>query len=304
MIGCRKNSDFEPFHFAQALADYADTIDFAYLNALLRSGGPDRQDVCAFITSPSSRRPKCGELVSLRLPELWVYADFMRNADRSHPQGPGYIKIKKCPARFDLYIPVKWEQFPFMLLVARGRHNHIPPPPSKPIREALDRRSSALASAWAQKQRADQGANDSSLPLNHLKPCDMPNLPQRPSSLNDNASVVYMRSRQTPLCAPPPPAPAPGGDPPAPLPSFPVKTQEEEEPSRQAGFNSWTPQPSQQRHPRQEVIDEIEQRKARIRQLEEEVQRLEKEQELRKLRETEAELAKKVATLRRKLGME
>lgn len=280
-IGCRKASDLEPFHFVQALAGYANSIDFAYLNALVRSGGPDRRDVCTFITSPSSRRPKC---------------------DRPHPQGSGYIKMKKCPARFDLYIPVKWEQFPFMLLVARGRHNHVPPPPSKPIREPLVRTSTTLTPALEQKQTADQGVNNRALLFNHVDTCDAPNPPQGSSPLNDNTTIVNVRSKQTTLSAPPPPStPAAGGDP-APSRSLPLKSQEEGEPSQEAVFNPGPPQPpSQQRDRYQEVTDEIEKRKARIRQLEEEIQRLESEQELRMLKDREVELTRKIEAMREKL---
>ena len=31
----------------------------------------------------------------------------------------------------NLYIPVNWDRFPFLLLVSRGRHEHHPPYPTK-----------------------------------------------------------------------------------------------------------------------------------------------------------------------------
>ncbi|KAN0068226.1 hypothetical protein V8E54_013796, partial [Elaphomyces granulatus] len=55
-----------------------------------------------------------------------------------HPQGPGKTQQRKCKVRFDLYIPVKWNRFPFLLLVCRGSHNHHPPYPTRLARDVAD----------------------------------------------------------------------------------------------------------------------------------------------------------------------
>ena len=45
-----------------------------------------------------------------------------------HPQGLGRVHLHKtCPVQFDLYIPLKWNRFPFLLLVTRRRHTYHPP---------------------------------------------------------------------------------------------------------------------------------------------------------------------------------
>lgn len=44
----------------------------------------------------------------------------------------------KCNAMFDVYIPQKWDRFPFLLLVTRGYHAHHPPPPIKLPQEIAD----------------------------------------------------------------------------------------------------------------------------------------------------------------------
>lgn len=51
--------------------------------------------------------------------------------DRFHPSGPGRIEKAKCNATFDIYIPVKWDRFPFVMMVTRQRHCHFPPPPDR-----------------------------------------------------------------------------------------------------------------------------------------------------------------------------
>src|ERR1700689_1978496 len=59
--------------------------------------------------------------------------------DQFHPQGPGRLRVSKCKAKFDLYIPMKWDRFPFLVLVTRGYHaHHPPPPPTKLPKEMAD----------------------------------------------------------------------------------------------------------------------------------------------------------------------
>jgi len=55
-----------------------------------------------------------------------------------HPQGPGHVKQHRCNVQLNLYIPVKWDRFPFLLLVSRGRHDHHPPYPTKLPKDIAD----------------------------------------------------------------------------------------------------------------------------------------------------------------------
>jgi hypothetical protein len=55
-----------------------------------------------------------------------------------HPQGPGRVIQRNCRVLFDIYIPVNWARFPFVLLVARGNHSHHPPFPNKLPRTIAD----------------------------------------------------------------------------------------------------------------------------------------------------------------------
>ena len=49
-----------------------------------------------------------------------------------YPQGFNHIHLHKtCPVQFNLYIPLKWNRFPFLLLITRGRHTHHPSYPTK-----------------------------------------------------------------------------------------------------------------------------------------------------------------------------
>jgi hypothetical protein len=51
--------------------------------------------------------------------------------DRSHPQGLGKLSLSRCHVKFDIYIPLNWNRFPFVLFCTRGSHAHFPPPPTK-----------------------------------------------------------------------------------------------------------------------------------------------------------------------------
>jgi hypothetical protein len=48
-----------------------------------------------------------------------------------HPQGSGKVVHRKCNVKFDIFIPVYWDRFPFVILVTRGSHTHHPPRPEK-----------------------------------------------------------------------------------------------------------------------------------------------------------------------------
>ena len=44
-----------------------------------------------------------------------------------YSQDLDYVHLHKtCPVQFNLYILLKWNRFPFLLLITRGRHTHHP----------------------------------------------------------------------------------------------------------------------------------------------------------------------------------
>jgi hypothetical protein len=57
-----------------------------------------------------------------------------------HPQGQGrVVSYNDCTAKFDIYFPFNMIRYPYALLVARGRHSHHPPYPTRlPIQIAND----------------------------------------------------------------------------------------------------------------------------------------------------------------------
>jgi hypothetical protein len=61
-----------------------------------------------------------------------------------HPQGSGKVIQQKCKVKFDLYIPVNWARFPFLMLVTRGRHTHHPPYPEKLPRKIAEQVIAAI----------------------------------------------------------------------------------------------------------------------------------------------------------------
>lgn len=47
-----------------------------------------------------------------------------------HIQGPGRLQKQKhqCPVQFEVIEPLSLQETPYLLLVARGEHTHLPPP--------------------------------------------------------------------------------------------------------------------------------------------------------------------------------
>ncbi|PYH88477.1 hypothetical protein BO71DRAFT_403826 [Aspergillus ellipticus CBS 707.79] len=115
-LGCPKNSDMEPWHYAFAVRRFAQ-IDKSYLQSLIQYGFCDISDICSFITQPTARRRFC---------------------DQTHPGSAGKLKQKPCKVRFDLYFPLNWIRFPFMILICRQKHLHYPPPPTRLPKDIAD----------------------------------------------------------------------------------------------------------------------------------------------------------------------
>ncbi|KAE8395153.1 hypothetical protein BDV23DRAFT_169155 [Aspergillus alliaceus] len=108
-IGCSKNSDLEPWHYAYAIERFQQ-IDRSYLKSLVKYGFKEPKQECDFISQVTTGKQFC---------------------DRSHPGNPGHLIKPKCLSQFDLYIPLQWNRFPFLLLITRLSHTHFPPPPLK-----------------------------------------------------------------------------------------------------------------------------------------------------------------------------
>jgi hypothetical protein len=128
-IGCPKSTNIESWHTASIVPPYAARIDTQYLQILVEHGVQARKRDCTYIGHATSKRTFCSRSIiftAYTLSMLNMYSAF------DHPQGLGHTQLhKKCSVRFDLYIPLKWSRFPFLLLVARGRHTHHPPYPTK-----------------------------------------------------------------------------------------------------------------------------------------------------------------------------
>ena len=67
-----------------------------------------------------------------------IITDSDDQIDRSHPNGSSQVYLAKCNATFDVYIPIKWNRFPFILIVTRQQHCHFPPPPEKLPKQIAD----------------------------------------------------------------------------------------------------------------------------------------------------------------------
>lgn len=50
-----------------------------------------------------------------------------------------------CEVKYDMYIPVNSERFPFFMLSIRGAHGHVPPPPKSIPKDILTTLQAALA---------------------------------------------------------------------------------------------------------------------------------------------------------------
>ncbi|KAL2801498.1 hypothetical protein BJX63DRAFT_438812 [Aspergillus granulosus] len=58
-LGCPKNSDLEPWHYAYAVHRFAQ-IDQSYLKVLIEHGMGEKAVECDYIAQPTSRKPFCG----------------------------------------------------------------------------------------------------------------------------------------------------------------------------------------------------------------------------------------------------
>jgi hypothetical protein len=96
---------------AQVINTFTYHVDLPYLQRLTdKTYSRPNPNGCVFFAPMGSRSPFC---------------------DRVHPTGPGRLQHATCKSRFDLFIPLNWNRFPFIMLVTRGRHDHPPPPPSR-----------------------------------------------------------------------------------------------------------------------------------------------------------------------------
>jgi hypothetical protein len=51
--------------------------------------------------------------------------------DCSYPQGLGKLSLSRCHVKFDIYILLNWNWFPFILFCTRGSYAYFPPLPTK-----------------------------------------------------------------------------------------------------------------------------------------------------------------------------
>ena len=130
-IGCPKNSDLEPWHTAQSIPLYSARVDIPYLRLLAEYGHSEIRKDCIFVGPANSKKKFCGMSLHYLVYALCNVHILTGGIDQFHPQGPGKLYKSKCKAKFDLYIPTKWDRFLFLVLVTRGYHAHHPPPPTK-----------------------------------------------------------------------------------------------------------------------------------------------------------------------------
>ncbi|KAK2050608.1 hypothetical protein LZ31DRAFT_571756, partial [Colletotrichum somersetense] len=111
-IGCRRSSNIEPWHTAYSIPRSQSQINIEYLRQLCLIGQlRGWSDKCVWAGKMSSTRQTCGY---------------------SHPAGVGIgtIQKHKCSVKMDIYFPINQVCFPFVLLLCRGSHTHIPPLPT------------------------------------------------------------------------------------------------------------------------------------------------------------------------------
>ena len=122
-IDCSKSINMKSWHTATVFSLHSAHVDVQYLQILVKHEIQRVKKECTYVGSATAKRNFCSKLVLLMhtLCIYWAYVVF------NHSQGSDHVCLHKCNARFDLYISIKWNQFPFLLLVSRGRHDHHSP---------------------------------------------------------------------------------------------------------------------------------------------------------------------------------